>query len=133
MDVYPRRFRFSTPLIWVVCLLAVSVTATTAFASVSPTPPSLAGTWSGKYSGAFSGKFTIHWTLSKSKLSGTIALSNPRGKYGINGRVRGKAISFGAVGVGATYTGSVSGPSMSGNYESPQGGGSWSAHKTSSG
>jgi hypothetical protein len=30
-----------------------------------------------------------------------------------------------------TYTGSVSGSSMSGHYTTPKGGGSWSAHKTS--
>jgi hypothetical protein len=91
----------------------------------------LAGTWSGRYSGAFSGTFTLHWTQSGSILRGSIALSNPRGKYGISGSVRGRAIKFGAVGVGATYTGSVSGKSMSGSYKSPQGGGNWSAHKTS--
>jgi hypothetical protein len=45
--------------------------------------------------------------------------------------VRGSAITFGAVGAGATYTGSVNGTSMSGRYKSPQGGGAWSAHKTS--
>jgi hypothetical protein len=91
----------------------------------------LAGTWSGQYSGAFSGTFTLHWTQSGSRLHGTITLSNPHGKYGINGSVHGKAIAFGAVGVGATYTGSVSGTSMSGSYKSPQGGGKWSAQKSS--
>jgi hypothetical protein len=45
--------------------------------------------------------------------------------------VHGGAITFGAVGAGAKYTGSVSGSSMSGTYSSPKGGGSWSAHKTS--
>ena len=92
---------------------------------------SLAGTWSGRYNGAFTGTFTLHWTQTKSKLHGTIALSNPQGTYGINGSVNGSAISFGAVGAGATYTGSVSGKSMSGSYKSPRGGGKWSAHKTS--
>jgi hypothetical protein len=94
-------------------------------------PSTLAGTWSGRYSGAFSGTFTLHWTQTRSSLHGSITLSNPRGKYGISGSVRGSAIKFGAVGVGATYTGSVSGKSMSGTYKSPQGGGRWSAHKTS--
>jgi len=45
--------------------------------------------------------------------------------------VHGSGIKFGAVDFGATYTGSVSGKSMSGSYRSPQGGGTWSAHKTS--
>jgi hypothetical protein len=43
--------------------------------------------------------------------------------------VQRSAIKFGAVGVGATYTGTASGTSMSGSYKSPQGGGKWSAHK----
>ena len=59
-------------------------------------------------------------------------LSRPRGKYGVTGSVHGKAITFGAVGAGATYTGSVSGRSMSGSYKSGPGRGTWSAHKTSS-
>ena len=46
-----------------------------------------------------------------------MALSNPRGTYPINGSVKGSAIMFGAVGAGATYTGSVSGTSMSGRYK----------------
>ncbi len=91
----------------------------------------LAGTWSGQYSGAFSGTFTRHWTQSGSSLTGSIALSNPRGKYSVSGSVHGGAITFGAVGAGATYTGSVSGTSMSGSYKTPKGGGTWSAHKTS--
>jgi hypothetical protein len=89
----------------------------------------LAGTWSGKYSGAFSGTFTLRWTQTGSRLSGSITLSNPHGRYGIGGSVRRNAIKFGAVGVGAKYTGSVSGTSMSGSYTSPQGGGKWSAYK----
>ena len=48
----------------------------------------LAGTWSGRYSGAFSGTFTLHWTQSGSSLRGSIALSYPRGKYGISGSVQ---------------------------------------------
>ena len=51
----------------------------------------LAGTWSGRYSGAFSGTFTLHWTQSGTRLSGTITLSSPKGKYGINGSVHGTA------------------------------------------
>ena len=85
----------------------------------------------GRYSGAFSGTFTLGWTQSGSILRGSITLSSPHGKYGIGGSVKGNAINFGAVGVGATYTGSVSGKSMSGSYKSPQGGGRWSARKTS--
>ena len=65
------------------------------------------------------------------RLSGSIVLSKPRGTYSISGSVHGRTIKFGAVGAGAADTGSVSGNSMSGSYKSPQGGGKWSAHKTS--
>ncbi len=116
-------------------LLVVGCTATAAFAATSSKhharSTSLAGTWSGRYSGAFSGTFRLHWKESRSRLSGTITLSSPAGTYGISGSVHGSAIQFGAVGAGATYTGSVSGKSMSGSYKSPQGGGTWSARKTS--
>lgn len=123
-------------------VVTVVVLGTTVVASAAPTAPqthsakprhrsTLAGTWSGQYSGAFSGTFTLHWTQSGTKLSGTITLSSPKGKYGITGSVRGSVIHFGAVGVGATYTGSASGKSMSGTWKSPQGGGAWSAQKTS--
>jgi len=91
----------------------------------------LSGTWSGKYSGGYNGTFTLHWTQSGSKLIGTIKLSQPSGTFSINGSVHGSAISFGAVGAGATYTGSVSGKSMSGSYKALPKGGSWSAKKTS--
>jgi hypothetical protein len=45
--------------------------------------------------------------------------------------VRNGKIKFGAVSVGAKYKGTVRGTSMSGTWTSPQGGGSWSAHKAS--
>lgn len=139
-----RRISWAIPILSIAALLVVCCgTATAAVAGsashlsahqrsvqrATPKRSPLAGTWSGKYSGAFSGSFTLHWKLSGSILSGSITLSNPSGTYGIKGKVRGSAISFGAVGVGATYTGSVSGKSMSGRYNSPQGGGRWSARK----
>lgn len=148
MHICPRRRRIplAIPVLWVAALLAICCSGT-AIAAVSssklhpsthhPKPKShrvntlLAGTWSGRYSGAFSGTFTLHWTLSRSILSGSIMLTNPSGKYSVGGSVHGSAITFGAVGAGATYKGSVSGTSMSGTYQTPQGGGSWSAHKTS--
>jgi len=117
-------------VLWVFVLLAGSGSATGATTAVTASV-SLSGTWSGTYSGSYSGTFKLHWTQSGSKLTGSITLSNPKGRYGIGGSVRGKVIQFGAVGAGATYTGSVSGKSMSGHYKSPAGGGSWSAHKVS--
>jgi hypothetical protein len=111
-----------------VCCSGTSIAAGTG----SSTSPNLAGTWSGKYSGPYSGTFTLHWKQARSRLSGSIKLSNPSGTYGITGSVHGGMISFGAVGAGATYTGSVSGRSMSGHYKTAMGVGTWSAHRTSS-
>ena len=125
------RVRLATRSLWIVALLAVFLGCTTAMASGSSTL-SLSGTWAGKYKGAYSGTFRLHWTQSGSLLRGSITLSNPKGKYAINGAVRGSAIKFGAVGAGATYTGSVSGTTMSGRYKSVTGGGTWSAHKCKS-
>jgi len=100
--------------------------------AATPTRSTLPGTWTGSYSGAFSGTFTIHWRLIGTRLVGTIHLSRPSGNYGITGSVqRAGGIKFGVVNVGARYSGSVSGKSMSGTYTTPQGGGSWSAHKSS--
>ncbi len=132
--------RRNTWLLAVVLMAVAGLGATSVAHAAPPTKKkntaklraTLGGTWSGKYGGAFSGTFTLHWKQSGSKLNGSIVLSRPRGTYGIGGNVTGKAIKFGAVGVGAKYTGSVSGSSMSGTYTSPQGGGTWSAHKTSS-
>jgi hypothetical protein len=95
----------------------------------------LSGTWSGKYSGAFTGTFTLIWQQSGSKLSGTIHLSSGQTPH-INGTVNGDTIRFGTVGSTAiTYSGSISGNSMSGTYkvQTPNGsvGGPWSADKSS--
>ena len=92
---------------------------------------SLTGTWSGTYRGAYHGTFTLHWTQSGSRLTGTIKLSSV-GRTNITGSVRGSTIRFGTVGNAnaITYSGSVSGKSMSGTYKTGGVGGSWSAHKT---
>ena len=91
---------------------------------------SLTGTWSGTYGGANHGTFTLHWTQSKSRLTGTIKMSNV-GRMNITGSVRGSTIRFGTVGNAnaITYSGSVSGTSMSGTYKTGGAGGPWSAHK----
>lgn len=93
---------------------------------------SLTGTWSGTYRGAYRGTFTLHWTQSKSRLTGTIKLSSNVGRTNITGTVRGRTIRFGTVGDtnAITYSGSVSGTKMSGTYRAGGAGGSWSAHKT---
>ena len=65
------------------------------------------------------------------ELTGWLTLSNPAGRYKCTGTINGSGIQFGAVSVGANYTGSVSsnGKSMSGNWKSPVDSGSWSATK----
>ena len=112
---------------------ASSPTASASASKVRAAGGPLSGTWSGKYSGAYHGTFTLQWKQSGSLLSGTIKLStNPNSKPSIKGTVHGSTIRFGTVGSAAiTYSGSVSGKSMSGSYHTPGGGGSWSAHKTS--
>jgi hypothetical protein len=107
--------------------LATTATATNGRLAGGP----LTGTWSGTYSGAYHGTFTLHWTQSNSRLTGTIKLSSV-GRTNITGSVRGSTIRFGTVGNAnaITYSGSVSGKSMSGTYKTGGVGGSWSAHKT---
>jgi hypothetical protein len=96
----------------------------------------LSGAWSGTYSGAFSGSFKLAWHQNGSKLNGVIQL-NPGGISTINGTVSGNSIRFGTVGGSQiiTYTGAVSGDSMSGSYKiktsAGSANGSWSAHKSS--
>jgi hypothetical protein len=108
-----------------------STPASTPPASSSSSDGALSGKWSGTYGGAYSGTFTLNWTESDSKLSGTIDLSTA-GTSSVTGTVDGGSIKFGTVGGPAiTYTGSVSGSSMSGSYNTPGGGGTWSAHQTS--
>ncbi len=122
---------------------AVTVPATTAPASAAAaastsatTATDLAGKWSGSYSGAYSGTFTLSWRQNSSKLSGTIRISAPAATLSIHGTVVGGAIRFGTVGsLAITYSGTVSGSTMSGTYQvnggSSSSGGPWSASKTS--
>jgi hypothetical protein len=124
--------------IWQAAAIATGVAAAVLLvgqlsATAHAASTSLTGSWSGKYSGAYKGTFTLHWTQSGSQLNGTIKLSASRGTFGLKGTVRSGAIRFGTVGGPAiTYSGSASGSSMSGRYQTPNGGGPWSAHKTSS-
>ena len=99
----------------------------------TPAPPAvdLSGTWTGSYNGPFNGSFTLTWTQNGANLSGTIQLSSPNDNLRISGNVSGSGISFGAVGV-VTYSGTVSGSSMSGSYIDVANGksGSWNATKS---
>jgi hypothetical protein len=112
-------------------------TATTAAAS-QPTSAAatsaggLAGAWHGQYGGAYKGTFVLHWHQSGSHLGGRIHISDPASTLAIHGQVAAGAIKFGTVGsYRITYSGTVSGNSMSGSWQI-QGagqGGNWSATK----
>jgi hypothetical protein len=115
---------------------AATSTSTPAATVPSASGSGLSGSWSGHYGGAFQGTFTLNWQQSGSNLNGSIQLSAPATTLNINGSLTGSSIRFGTVGAfGITYTGSVSGHSMSGNYTvaagSSSSGGSWSASKSS--
>jgi len=91
----------------------------------------LSGQWKGQYSGAYSGTFVLRWQQSGSSLGGKITISSPLSTLDVNGTLHGSAITFGTVGsMAITYTGTVTGSSMSGSYHTPGGGGNWSASKT---
>jgi hypothetical protein len=97
----------------------------------------LSGKWRGQYSGAYQGHFVLRWHQSGSRLNGTITLSTPaRGTVPIHGTVQGSTIKFGTVGSEAiTYSGSVSGSSMSGTWQikgpgGAAGGGPWNASRS---
>lgn len=114
---------------------ATSAASAPAATSSAPAAGALSGTWNGQYGGAYTGTFVVHWRQNSTKLTGTITLSNPDGgTMPINGTVQGGQISFGTVGsMVITYSGSVAGNSMSGNYQvhaqSGTQNGNWSASK----
>jgi hypothetical protein len=91
----------------------------------------LTGTWNGQYDGSYQGTFVLHWHQKGSKLGGRIHISNPSSSLAIHGSVAGGSIQFGTVGsTEITYSGTVSGGSMSGTYKvGGAGGGSWKASK----
>ena len=117
---------------------AAPAAATPAGSASAPAPAAaasgLTGTWQGQYSGSYQGTFTLHWQQSGSKLDGTIDLSSPAASMPIHGSVSGGKISFGTVGqYGITYSGTVSGNSMSGTYQVKDGRGStgnWGAARS---
>jgi hypothetical protein len=104
--------------------------ASSAPAAVAAAGP-LTGLWNGHYGGSYQGTFALHWRESGSKLNGHIHISNPASSLPIHGSVSGRSIQFGTVGSYAiTYTGTVSGGSMSGTYKvGGAQGGNWSASK----
>jgi hypothetical protein len=106
--------------------------AATAASSAPALADRLSGTWDGQYGGSYQGTFVIRWHQSGSKLDGSIHISDPASSLSIHGSVAGGAIQFGTVGsYEITYSGTVSGSSMSGTYKVGGGqGGNWSASKS---
>jgi hypothetical protein len=104
----------------------------TSVASAPKTASVLSGRWSGQYSGSYNGTFKLRWRQSRSALHGMITISSPLSTLPINGTVTGSSIKFGTVGsMAITYTGTVSGTTMSGTYQVHGGtasaGGPWHA------
>ena len=125
-----HRFRRHTiprllPALVVSALLAACATASIASATTS-SPAGLGGTWSGTLQRI--APRHVHHPLEAGARTGRCTARSrsraPHGTYPINGKVNRNVISFGAVGVGATYSGSVSfsGKSMSGHWKSGDGG-----------
>jgi peptidoglycan DL-endopeptidase CwlO len=112
---------------------SVSSTTPTTAPSTTSAGTDLSGTWSGRYSGTYSGTFNLSWQQRGSSLSGRITLSATASTQRLNGTVKGTKITFGTVGSAAiTYSGTVSGNSMSGAYHvGGTSGGNWSATKSS--
>ena len=109
---------------------AASVTSTPASAAAASSSSGLSGTWHGQYGGAYAGTFVLHWHQSGADLSGRIHISNPSSTLPVHGKLAGGSIRFGTVGsYRISYTGTVSGSSMSGNWQlnGPGTGGNWSA------
>jgi hypothetical protein len=106
---------------------APSTKAATAPKATGP----LSGKWHGHYSGSYHGTFSLHWVQSGSHLHGRISVSQLGSNIPLNGTVHGNHITFGTVGsTRITYSGTVSGNSMSGTYQvNGAGGGPWSASK----
>ena len=121
------RQRVSSRLVAALCvaaLLAIVCSDVSSAAGTSASNAKLGGTWAGSYSGSYTGTFTIRWRQKSSWcLSRARSRSRVRtGRTASREMFEAPPISFGAVGAGATYTGSVSGSSMSGHYPTGDGG-----------
>ena len=111
---------------------AAPATSTPAAAVAASSSSGLSGTWHGQYGGAYSGTFVLRWHQSGAGLSGRIHISSPPVTLPIHGKLAGASIRFGTVGsYRISYTGTVSGSSMSGNWRlnGPGTGGTWSASR----
>jgi hypothetical protein len=110
-----------------------STTPPTTTHSTKPAGIDLSGRWSGRYTGSYSGTFNLSWSQKGSNLRGKIRLSSTATTETLTGTVKGTSITFGTVGSAAiTYSGTVSGDSMSGTFQvGGARGGTWTATKSS--
>ena len=103
-----------------------SIPTPTPTAAQTPLSVDLSGTWAGECTGPFNGFCSLTWTQTAHALDGTFMLSSPPDTLHISGNLTGSTISFGAVGV-VTFTGTLSGSTLSGSYTDIANGktGSW--------
>jgi hypothetical protein len=117
------RYRTLVSLVAVVLLVGVASLFATGVIRPAPPPPrpttrptlDLSGTWAGTCSGTPNDFCTLTLTQTDNALDGTIMWSSLPHNLHLSGKVTGSTISFGAVGVVA-FTGSLSGPTLSGTY-----------------
>ena len=114
-----------------------SATTATTTATTTAAGGGLTGTWSGDYQQTApspdSGTFTLHWQQSGSNVTGTIDIAGACSACPISATVNGSSVTFGVVALGGiTYTGTVSGNTMSGTYATADSSykGTWKASKT---
>jgi len=130
------KAQISTPPVLSNISVPSSSSAALPTSPVTPTTAArgnVSGSWSGRYSGAFTGTFQLSWQQAGIDLSGTITLSTQPTPVTLTGTISGDTIFFGTVGSSQaiTYSGKVSGNTMSGTYQidgAP--GGPWSATKS---
>jgi hypothetical protein len=116
-----------------------ATTAPAGSATTAPATSGLTGAWPGEWQNttpdSSRGTFRIQWTQSGSSLSGTIAITGTPCLTGgsISGSLNGGNLNFGVVTGQAqvSYTGTVSGTTMSGTYTTSCGNaqGTWKATK----
>lgn len=118
-------------------LATTATTAATATSAAAAATGGLSGTWSGDYTqtspAPAAGTFTLAWQQSGSNVTGTINIPGACNACPISATVNGSSVTFGVVALGGiTYTGTVSGSSMSGTYATADSStkGTWKASKT---
>ncbi len=115
--------------------------STSATTTAPPAQSAIAGDWAGTYTSTSTpgatGTFRMTFTVTGNRVSGPIQIDNSAcvGRGIITGTLNGNQITFGAVHAAQqiTYTGVISGNTMSGTYSAPRCGratGTWRAAHT---